>query len=70
MINSIWDMCGVNFDSRMFLLFQMEVVEGCRMPVKMSGCDEWRKFLRRKQRAPIFLSALSDIYFKQHHFFF
>jgi len=21
----------------------MEVVEGCRMPVKMSGSDEWRK---------------------------
>lgn len=57
MIDWIWDLCGVNFDWKMFLLFQMEVVEGCRMPVKMSGCDEWRKFLRSKERGAIFLSA-------------
>lgn len=57
MIDWIWDLCGVNFDWKMFLLFQMEVVEGCRMPVKMSGCDEWRKFLRSKERGGIFLSA-------------
>jgi len=35
----------VSVDLFVFFLFQLEILEGCRVPVKLKITGEWRKFI-------------------------